>query len=349
MRWPINGVLVHFGRRVEASAGRLARLAAGAIVTRNPAPTLCRELTTVGLSLLMQDEGAEGPQGSLFSPEENWFIAQQQQTSALTTPVTYIPSRDEDAKAAQDALRFAITRARTFQRVVVSVDPDAPILALFALHHHWLARHSASLIDALRDVGMPVGLMPWHSRDPFESPRAVEGMLDVIRELDQVAVVRTDLAAIGFRAHGAVMASIGVGTGTRHFSRDGLRGFADVTDQSPRALVGPLLAYWKGTRIAHAGDDPLLLCRCSVCNGLPLARFADPTYRIQAAEHSIHVWSEFAAELESVVPSQRSMWWSTRVNDALFRIQELEDRIYLPEAPPKQLDAWAEVLGIPVR
>lgn len=351
MTWPVQGILLHFGRRPDASAPRLARVASGAVVTRNSAPDLHRELLKDGLPTLMQDDGldAEGAQASLLSPEEHWFLAQQRQTSAFTSPIIYVGSREENSSKAMESLRAAGTRIREFQRIVRDVDRHAPVLALFAVHHHWLSRDAARLISVLRDIGMPVGLMTWHSRDPFESPKAIEGMLEVIRAVDEVAVLRSDLAAIGFRAHGAVMASIGIGTGTRHFSRDGLRGFADTDDQSPRALVGPLLAYWKGSRIAHAGDDPLLVCPCPVCDGLPLARFIDPTYRPQAAEHSVHVWSELAAQLEDVSVSQRPEWWSSRVSGALLRIQELEDRIYLPEAPPRQLEAWSNVLGAKVR
>lgn len=349
MSWPIQGVLLHFGRRPDASAPRLARVASGAVVTRNSAPDLYQALHKEGLPMLMQDEGLEEVQPSLLSAEEHWFLAQQRQTSAFTSPIIYVGSRDENAAKAMETLRAAGSRIREFQRIVRRVDRNAPVLALFAVHHHWLSRDAGLLTSALRDIEMPVGLMTWHSRDPFESPKAIEGMLEIIRAVDQVAVLRSDLAAIGFRAHGAVMASIGIGTSTRHFSRDGLRGFADVNDQSPRALVGPLLAYWKSTRIAQAGDDPLLVCSCPVCEGLPLARFVDPTYKLHAAEHSVHVWSELAAQLENLSVSQRPGWWSSCVTDALYRIQELEDRIYLPEVPPRQLEAWSDVLGAKVR
>lgn len=351
MTWPVQGVLLHFGRRPDASAARLAGLASGAVVTRNSAPNLHRALLKDGHPMLMQDDGleTEDTQPSLLSAEEHWFLAQQRQTSAFTSPIIYVGSRGENASEAMETLRAAGNRIREFQRIVRSVDRSAPVLGLFAVHHHWLTRDAALLTSALRDIDMPVGLMTWHSRDPFESPKAIEGMLEIIRAVDEVAVLRSDLAAIGFRAHGAVMGSIGIGTGTRHFSRDGLRGFADMDDQSPRALVGPLLAYWKGTRIAHAGDDPLLVCSCPVCDGLPLARFVDPTYRLRAAEHSVHIWTELAAQLENTSVSQRSEWWSSCVSGALFRIQELEDRIYLPEAPPKQLEAWADVMGAKVR
>jgi hypothetical protein len=348
MGLPRDLTLVHFGRRLEANAPRLAEWAGGAIVTGSQSGPLFDELTRSRLPLLLQDDGRELEQPSLLGSAEPWFLAQRGRVAAYTNPVRYVAGVAQEGHSAREALRRAVEEANSFRDAMVTLDSGAEVLNLFALHHHWLAGDRAELLEALRGVGGPVGIMLWHSDDPLRRPEAIEGALELVRGRGDVAVLRSDFGALGLQAHGAILGSIGVGTGTRHFTRPGLDGVADVSDKSPRLLVPSLLDYWKGTRIEAVGDDPLLRCECRVCGGEPLGRFADPALKLEAAEHSIEAWSRLADELRGMELSARESWWSARVTEALRHIVELEDRLYLPQPPSKQLTSWCEVIGVPV-
>lgn len=284
----------------------------------------------------------------MLAPIETWFLAQRGRAAAYTNPVRYVPSVAQGGSSAIETLQQAVEEANSFRDAMGRLDPLAEVLSLFALHHHWVARDRAKLLEALRGMDGPVGIMLWHSDDPLSQPEAIEGALELVRGRGDVAVLRSDFAALGLQAHGAILGSIGVGTGTRHFTRPGLDGAADLNDRSPRVLVPSLLSYWKGSRIESVGDDPLLRCDCRVCDGEPLGRFADPALKIQAAEHSVECWSRLADELRQTPESQRESWWGAKVTEALRHIVELEDRLYVPQPPSKQLTSWCEVIGVPV-
>jgi hypothetical protein len=348
----VDQVLVHFGRTLRRNASRVARCAGGAVLTGVHSGPVVQELQRSGLPLLMQDDGsaADEVEASLMSPEQRWLLAQQGRVTAYTNPVSYVPSRhlNGGANAAEKVLADGIAHANRFTRLVEQDDAHAETLSLFALHHHWVSRDADILGRRLAYVDAPVGIMLWHSNDPLQTPEAIEGLLKVIDALSLVALLRSDLAALGALAHGALFASIGIGTGTRHFAAPGQTGHADPNDSSPRVLVPALLSFWKATRIASAGADPLLICNCPVCDGAPLARFADQTLQTEAAEHSVVCWSELAARLRAVDAAHRAYWWIRNVVAALEGHAELEERVGLPEPPSKQLIAWCEVAGVPV-
>jgi hypothetical protein len=94
------------------------------------------------------------------------------------------------------------------------------------------------------------------------------------------------------------------------------------------------------------GEDPIFECHCPVCDGETLARFNDTARSDEAAEHSVHVWSSLAEELKRIPQGAREDWWKKQITAAKDTITELEDRLYLPEAPSKQLEAWSQVLGL---
>lgn len=338
--------LVHFGRRLENNAPRLARRAGGAVLTGPHTGPLVSQLRALGEPLLFQDVGA--PHIGVLPRSEEWFAIQEGIAAVYTTPVVYVESRDKRNSSAASDLATAIGVAKSFQHLVETRDSGGEVLSVLALHHHWASRDSNLLLSALKEIDGPVGIMLWSSGDPYREPRAIEGMLDIIRERGQVAILRSDLAAIGFQAFGSVFGSIGVGTGTRHFCRWGDKGFADLDDPSPRPLIPSMMAYWKGTRAAAVGSDPLLKCPCAVCQGQDLARFVDPALKQEAAEHSVEAWMTWVIEMESMPRSRRESWWIGRVRQAVFNGLELEERIYLPEPASKQLESWCKVLGVPV-
>jgi hypothetical protein len=245
-------------------------------------------------------------------------------------------------------LHQAVGEANSFRSAMGRLNAGADVVSLFALHHHWVGRESLKLAAAFQEVDGPLGVMFWHADDPFSRTEALEGALELIRSRGDIGVLRSDIAALGLQAHGAVLGSIGVGTGTRHYTRPEARPAADLHDRSPRVLVPPLLSYWRGSRIEVVGEDPLFACPCSVCDGKSLGRFADPSLKMEAAEHSVESWSCLAEELRQTPPSRREPWWSAKVTAALRHIVELEDRLYLPQPPSKQLSSWCEVIGVAV-
>lgn len=347
-----QGILLHLGKRLEGNAVRLAERVGGAIVTGAQTGPRAQELTNKPIPLLLQDDcsATQTAAGRLFSAEQTWALQQEGRVAAYTSPTSYIPSPQgtDEARAESDrALAEAIEAGNAFRSHVLEAHSEAQVWTFVALDHRWLSRQGELLVRRLGDTDGPVGLMVWHRDDPFARPAAIEGMLQVIDTYGaQIGVLRTDLAGIGFRAHGASLVSIGIGTGTRHFSTAERGGFANVQDPSPRLLVPMLLSFWKGSRVAQLPTDRALVCACPTCESRHLGRFLDPALKLEAAEHSVECWATLAEQLETVDPARREMWWQAKVRNALYELEALEERLYLPQAPCPQLEAWQEVMGV---
>lgn len=273
-------------------------------------------------------------------------MSQVGSVATYTNPVRHLPSPKDRPREAAVELAKAVDGAAAFRRVVEQQAPKASVLTLFALHYHWLTHGLQSVRTALRDVEGSIGLMVSHDADPFDSPRRIEGMLELIRDF-RVAVLRTDVAGLGFRAHGAMMTSIGIGTGTRHYPPPDHQPFANLDDDSPRLFVPTFGDFWRGTRIAASGDDDYFRCYCGVCRGMSLARFIDSATASEAAEHTVDSWMGLSIQMENTSISRRTEWWTSYVLSSLAALKEFEDRTYSVQTESRQLTAWTRALGVP--
>jgi hypothetical protein len=240
---------------------------------------------------------------------------------------------------------------RDFCAMAEKLDSGRPHMAVIAVSHKWLTSSTAqrALISGLTSFEAPVGLMLGKDMDPLDNPRAVEGMVEVVQRVPNLALLRCDHGGLGGYAFGAIGASIGVGTSTRHYVPIGERSRKDLGDPTPRLLVGSLLHWWKGSRLAYYKGDPLFDCApCAVCRGASLARFQDESLKMEAAAHSVEIWSTIGEQLVATDPSRRADAWIDLCKQAYDRLAELEDRHDgLLHPPSKQLRAWLRFAGVP--
>lgn len=339
-----NQTFIHFSKRLEPNALWLATQTRGAFLTGVHKGAILDELAS-SQPLFFQDEGTDdGPQGSLLTPDESWRLAQEY-ASVYTSRVVYV-DEVSDVSFAEATLKSAVERTTQSAKEIRKGADGTVVLSLFGLHHHWASQNGKLIAKQLLDLEGPVGLMFWHSQDPFQTAKAIEGVLDLIQVRPEVGVIRSDQATLGFQSHGALFGSIGIGTGTRHFTRPTDRGYADLSDRSPRLWIPSLGTFWKATRVANAGDHELLTCSCSVCGGLPLSRFTHKEMKQEAAKHSVASWSEFSRKMRGTLPQKRQEWWRQQIESFRDNLTELEEARYLPEPPSRQLIAWCDVLGL---
>jgi hypothetical protein len=190
--------------------------------------------------------------------------------------------------------------------------------------------------------------MVGHRDDPFTDVRAIEGLVALIRAHPQMALLRSDHAALGALALGAVAGSIGLSTGSRHFVPPGQRGFKHFEDKTARLLVPSIWAFWRGSRFDVMPDLPLYRCDCRVCGGRSVARFQDERLALEADRHTVTCWSDIAAELRDLTSSQREKYWFELCRRAVTNLDELFLQDGILAMPSLQLQAWCKFAGIPV-
>jgi hypothetical protein len=123
---------------------------------------------------------------------------------------------------------------------------------------------------------VPVALMLGDPTDPLGSQAAVEGLVAMVTALDSVALMRSDLSAIGAVARGALMGSIGTLTSCRNFVQPTKRAGGVPDDKTPSVLVEAIASYVRGSKLEYVeGDRGILTCQCPVCDGRSLTRFGE--------------------------------------------------------------------------
>jgi len=191
-------------------------------------------------------------------------------------------------------------------------------------------------VDALGDAGRPVALVLADRADPLAVGGAVAGLRWVAQRVPQLIILRSDHGAIGAVAFGAVHASIGLNTSTRHFATSAMRP-RRLPGGSSRVFIRPLVDWFRSSEIAGwtaAGLD--LSCRLSCCNGAELARFLDDD--LDATWHNMNALADFA-EVLNVNAEDRGLEFlnDCRAAAALYGLAGFKG----PENPKAQLTGWA--------
>jgi hypothetical protein len=188
-----------------------------------------------------------------------------------------------------------------------------------------------------------------HSWDPAGTYVTVRNLAELARRLPSLAVIRSDIAAIGALALGAAMGAIGTRPTLRHLRRR--RGGGDIRDPSPRLVIPGTHRWIEGSICAEledAGAD--LSCGCGTCEGRSLARFEDPLTEPEAALHSIRTWQSAVQRIASRPRGERPEAWRGECVVAIDQIRKLSEETRIPLRPPTYLAAWADLIGrIPVQ
>ncbi|MEE2052269.1 hypothetical protein [Nocardiopsis tropica] len=237
---------------------------------------------------------------------------QRQRSAGVTaciTPTGYLHAEDDEALLA--AVRMAAERQ----------DPDL-ILAL-PVDYAWLRDGNVDqLIAALLLYPGPKALMLGGQMDPLgQFAKAVDHLLRVLKEVPNCALLRTDLAAFGALAHGAVFTSFGVTSSRRHIVPPGAKAkTGPMSVSSPHVLFPELMSFHRGLVLADkfAADEPPT-CHCSNCQYKGLDRFTDNKARHQyaAMAHNLEILQGWRDSLMALPHGRaRQVWWYEACNRA---------------------------------
>jgi hypothetical protein len=261
--------------------------------------------------------------------DAGWIKAQRAVGVRLAmTDSPYIPARD------RAALVSTLAQTKGFGEDAVAVLP---------LGLAWLTKDVASLIAAINQAGVRVALVLEHPKDPLGVQAAVVGLVRLLDEVDvQVALLRSDVSAIGALAFGASMGAVGTSTSLRHYY-PAVDGGGIPRQPSIAAYVPWSMCYRTLQKINAAIDaDPdnqhRWCCQCRFCNGALLHSIVSD---VQAFQHSLAAIAILGEEiLNSATPSNRRCSWVSKCKSAQHINKEIAEDTGMSWNPPAYLAGW---------
>ncbi|MBV8980661.1 MAG: hypothetical protein JO086_07150 [Acidimicrobiia bacterium] len=201
----------------------------------------------------------------------------------------------------------------------------------------WLSKRVERLVDLLADAGCPTALVLAERADPLAVGGAVSNLRWLASRVHGLTLLRSDHGALGAVAFGAVHASIGLTTSTRHFTTATMKA-RRLPGSSARLFVRLLLDWFRASEIAGwtaAGSS--ILCQLPCCEGASLARFLDED--LDATWHTMHALADFADLVINADPGDRPVEFLNECRTAAARYGLAS--FNGPENPKAQLTGWA--------
>jgi hypothetical protein len=201
--------------------------------------------------------------------------------------------------------------------------PD--VTAVLPLHTDWLHHDLAQLCQLVADHGVPVAVVLEHRGGPLSAIDQLYGLTTVLGLPVPVALLGSDVSALGALAFGAAWAAVGVRTGSRLLRP--VTGAAEQPGGQVSALVDPALAMVNVQRIAAGWaatqDDLDWICGCSVCAGRTMDWMLVAS-RLEASTHTVERLLERRDGLVSLPPgSLRRQSWRAQCASAEFRYRAM--------------------------
>lgn len=200
------------------------------------------------------------------------------------------------------------------------------VTAVLPIHAGWMRHDLATLVAEIRAHEVSVALVLEHRSDPFGVLGTVQGLVELLRQAPSVALLCSDISALGALAFGGSWAAVGVRTSLRHLYPADATGFG-VQTGVPSALVDPALALIKVDKIAAAWaatpDDPAWVCNCTTCHGRTLDWLLYATAH-EANQHTFELLLDRRDSLVSLPPgSLREHSWRAQCASAAFQYEAL--------------------------
>ena len=208
---------------------------------------------------------------------------------------------------------------------------------LFAIDVRWVARRTDLVVETLRSADQPAALVLIHRGDPLSESGAVQGLRRVVQRVSGVSLLRSDHGAIGALAFGALHASVGLTTSTRHYAPPA-KGSWRRPGQSARLFVRPLLDWFLASDVAGwTAAGQAIICHLPCCNGQSLDRFLDPD--LDADWHNMNALTDLANYVINADDSDRATEFlnECRSATAWYGLAGFNG----PERPKAQLTGWA--------
>ncbi|MEW2522822.1 hypothetical protein [Actinacidiphila alni] len=349
-------VLLHENTRyIPHQRGAIDNSLGGVVLTGDNAETRAFKLRTeagfTGTMLIdsapyksytaTEDEPFLLPHDQMFpSLEDSLSFQKAGGASAALTPTGYIPP------AASKILKAVIREAHRIERAdtVVTLPVDVT----------WLSNERVDqLIAACTRIKQPKALIMVGQFDPLEHLKVNPANLRrVITEVENMMLLRSDLAALDAMAQGALCAGIGVSSTVRHCVAPGERAAVSGGGgpQYPSVLMPDLMCFTGAQALSNRyANAESATCSCDVCDGRGLDRFlkADGETRVEAEDHNVLTWSAWVGEMACYEAGpKRKAWWQAKCAAALARYPLENERIGLSAGragfkPPSPLEAWA--------
>jgi hypothetical protein len=199
------------------------------------------------------------------------------------------------------------------------------VTAVLPLHKRWLREDVHVLITEIRRYGLSVALVLEDQNDPLGTRVAIEGLIEVLQAGVPVALLSTDVSALGAIAYGAQWTSIGVRAALRHLYPMSKGGGGRRGELS--AFVAPLMSFTRIGRIASAWagtqDSPVWECGCGICRHRTLDWFQTAS-ELDVNRHTFEALLDQRDELVGLDSSaQRRQSWRSRTGHALYYFEEL--------------------------
>ncbi|MGE5292307.1 MAG: hypothetical protein ACM3ML_35000 [Micromonosporaceae bacterium] len=268
-----------------------------------------------------------------FAP--SWLAGQREAgISPVLTDSGYIGDGDEEA------LRCVLRQA---------ADAGPDVTAVLPLHAHWLRKDSPILITQIAAHEVPVALVLEHRSDPLAAPRAVAGLIGLLRRVPRVALLATGVGALAALAFGAAWAAVGVRRSLRHLlpatsEEEPAARRARWRPTAPEIVATPVLEFATVTAVVQAylaaGKPSAWACRCASCHGRT-PDWLENASAYDANAHNFDVLYGHADRLLRCDPGPpRQQAWRAECRAALDRYGEL-GLAELGWGPPRFLAAWA--------
>ena len=173
-------------------------------------------------ALLFDSAGYERSAAS--TDPDAWFAAQKAaRADRLLTPGEWVEwSRDSDALASAVENQFRASESA----------PGATLL--LALDSRWLGRDALKTIATLEAANTPLALVLSHREDPLSASGVMDSLLELLRSVPQISLLRSDHGAVGAVAFGAAHGAIGLHPTHRHFVPPTSVGGGKRNDRTPR-------------------------------------------------------------------------------------------------------------------
>lgn len=266
-------------------------------------------------------------------PFQDLLDQQLSVADAALTPTGYL------FPEASGALRAAASRVAALDdpRVVFTVPIDAG----------WLRPEPLKQLAAvLADVPGAKAIVLGGQMDPLGGfPKAVTGLVELLHQVPNCGLLRTDLAAFGALAWGAGFSAFGADSSMRHTVPPPEPTKTSHPTNSPHVLFPELMGWFLGRPLADKfGAEPAPACGCSECAGAEIDRFTGMELQIEAAQHNTAVLMQWLQELAAVPTAGRPQWWQDRCRWAVSRYEVWNGLLDQPKAftPQTQLTSWAK-------
>ncbi|WP_353946512.1 hypothetical protein ABII15_36185 [Streptomyces sp. HUAS MG91] len=261
--------------------------------------------------------------------------------AAALTPTRYIKAGKRDIVAA-------------VVDVAGELDVERTILAV-PLDHGWLRSDEDIdwLIEELSQLPHIKAITLGAIYNPLQLKGTATALRKLIRGLERVALIRTDLAGLDAYAHGALFASIGMQTPLRRIRTPGATPSKNRERRAVTTTVlhPQLLRYFNADTLHDLyGDTEPPACECAECQGESLTRsqHENRAHQEAANRHNIATWLPWAQELQRAAPGQaRYAAWQELCWNAVEAHRTLREKLSAPGEleVPRWLSEWIQEPG----